>query len=68
MERLKKRKTPLNSKSKITSAIVLYEQYVDEPIQKIEIWSSTSYTINDKWSVNLSTNKVDRSYPDPSYD
>ncbi len=68
MERLKKRNTPSNSKKKVVSAIVLYEQYVDEPIHKIKIYSSTSYCINDKWNVNIATNKVDRDYPDPSYD
>jgi hypothetical protein len=48
----------------MVSMIKLYEQYVDEPIETIRIWSSTRYLINNKWNVDISTNKVDRSYPD----
>lgn len=51
----------------MVSMIELYEKYVDEPIQNIRIWSSTRYLINDKWSVDISTNTVSRSYPDPEF-
>ncbi len=67
MERLKKRKTESQSRNKVVSMIELYEQYVDEPIETIRIWSSTRYFVNDKWNVDIQTNKVDRSYPDPDW-
>ena len=67
MERLKNRKTPSQSRNKVVSMIELYEKYVDEPIEKIVIWSSTCYLVNDKWEVNIQTNKVEKSYPDPDY-
>jgi hypothetical protein len=58
MERLKNRRTGSQSRNKMVSMIELYEQYVDEPIETIRIWSSTMYLINDKWNVDISTNKV----------
>ena len=67
MERLKNRKTESQSRNKVVSMIELYEKYVDEPIETIRIWSSTRYLVNDKWNVNIQTNKVDRSYPDPDW-
>jgi len=67
MKRLENRRTESQSRKKMVSIIELYEQYVDEPIETIKIWTSTTYLINDKWSVNISTNKVDRSYPDPDW-
>lgn len=67
MKRLTERKTPSQSRNKIVSMIELYEKYVDEPIETIRIWTSTTYLINDKWNVNIQTNKVERSYPDPEY-
>lgn len=67
MERLKQRKTPAQSRNKVVSMIELYEKYVDEPIQTIRIWTSTTYLINDKWNVNIQTNKVKKSYPDPDW-
>jgi hypothetical protein len=67
MKRLENRRTESQSRKKMVSMIELYEQYVDEPIETIKIWTSTTYLINDKWSVNISTNKVDRSYPDPDW-
>ena len=67
MERLKNRKTESQSRNKVVSMIELYEKYVDEPIETIRIWSSTRYLINDKWNVNIQTNKVERSYPDPDW-
>jgi hypothetical protein len=63
----KDRKTPLNSKKKIISAILLYEMYVDEPISSINIWTSTRYLFNGKWSVDIQSNRVDISYPDPDW-
>jgi hypothetical protein len=65
MEKLKRRIQPFQSKNKIVSAITLYEQYVDEYIDTIKIYSSTMYLINDKWTVNIATNKVYKCYPDP---
>jgi len=65
MERLKNRRTKSQSRDKMVSMIELYEQYVDEDINTIMVWSLTRYIINDKWSVDISTNKVSRSYPDP---
>lgn len=67
MERLKNRKTKSQSRNKVVSMIELYEKYVDEPIETIKIWTSTIYLVNDKWNVNIQTNKVDRSYPDPDW-
>jgi len=61
MERLKNRKTELQSRNKVVSMIELYEKYVDEPIKTIRIWSSTRYLVNDKWNVDIRTNKVNRS-------
>jgi hypothetical protein len=67
MEQLKNRKTESQSRNKVVSMIELYEKYVDEPIETIRIWSSTRYLVNDKWNVDIQTNKVDRSYPDPDW-
>lgn len=67
MEQLKNRKTESQSRNKVVSMIELYERYVDEPIETIRIWSSTRYLVNDKWNVDIQTNKVDRSYPDPDW-
>jgi hypothetical protein len=67
MKRLENRRTESQSRNKMVSMIELYEQYVDEPIETIRIWSSTRYLINDKWNVDISTNKLDRSYPDPDW-
>jgi hypothetical protein len=67
MEKLVNRKTPLMSKNKIVHAIELYEQYVDEPIESFKIWGSTFYEIKsscNNYSVNIATNKVNKSYPD----
>ena len=65
MERLKNRKTESQSRNKVVSMIELYEKHVDEPIETIRIWSSTRYLVNDKWNVDIQTNKVERSYTDP---
>jgi hypothetical protein len=65
MKRLEKRSAESQSRNKMVSMIELYEQYVDESIQSIRIWSSTMYLINDKWTVDITTNKVSISYPDP---
>ncbi len=65
MEQLKKRKTGSQSRNKVVSMIDLYEKYVDEPISLIRILSSTRYLVNNKWTVDIQTNKVERSYPDP---
>jgi hypothetical protein len=62
---IKNRKTPVQSRNKVVSMIELYEKYVDEPIETIRVWTSTTYLINDKWRVDIQTNKVERTYPDP---
>lgn len=67
MELLKNRRTESQSRNKIVSMIELYEKYVDEPIQTIRIWTSTMYLVNDKWDVNIQTNKVERNDPDPEW-
>ena len=60
MERLKNRKTKSQSRNKVVSMIELYEKYVDEPIETIRIWTSTTYLVNDKWNVDISINKVEK--------
>jgi hypothetical protein len=65
MKRLENRGTKSQSRNKMVSMIELYEQYVDESIQSIRIWSSTMYLINDKWVVDITTNTVSICYPDP---
>ena len=67
MERLKNRRTESQSRNKFVSMIELYEKYVDEPIETIRVWSSTSYLVNYKWNVDIQTNKVERIYPDPDW-
>ena len=64
MERLKNRITKSQSRNKIIHMIELYEKYIDDPIKTINIWSSTRYMINNKWTVDLQTNKVERCYSD----
>jgi len=65
MKLLENRGTKSQSRDKMVSMIELYEQYVDESIQSIRIWSSTMYLINDKWVVDITTNTVSICYPDP---
>jgi hypothetical protein len=65
IKRLENRGTKSQSRNKMVSMIELYEQYIDESIQIIRIWSPTTYLINDKWVVDITTNKVSRCYPDP---
>jgi hypothetical protein len=65
MKRLENRGTESQSRNKMVSMIDLYEQYVDESIVTIRIWTSTTYIINDKWVVDITTNKVSISYPAP---
>jgi hypothetical protein len=65
MKRLENRGTESESRNKMVSMIDLYEQYVDESIVTIRIWTSTTYIINDKWVVDITTNKVSISYPAP---
>jgi hypothetical protein len=65
MKRLENRGTKSQSRNKMVSMIELYEQYVDESIQSIRIWSSTMYLINDKWVVDITTNRVSICRPDP---
>mgnify|MGYP006362989247 CR=1 FL=1 len=67
MERLSRRKTPSQSRNKVVSMIELYEKYIDEPIETIRVWTSTKYLINDKWNINIQTNKVEKCYPDPTW-
>ena len=67
MKRLKNRRTKSQSRNKVVSMIELYEKYVDEPIETIRIWASTTYLVNDKWNVDIQNNKVSRSYPDPEW-
>jgi hypothetical protein len=65
MKRLENRGTESESRNNMVSMIDLYEQYVDESIQTIRIWTSTMYIINDKWVVDITTNRVSISYPAP---
>ena len=65
MKQLENRGTKSQSRNKMVSMIELYEQYVDESIQSIRIWSDTMYLINDKWVVDITTNRVSICYPDP---
>jgi hypothetical protein len=65
IKRLENRSTESESRNKMVSMIDLYEQYVDESIQTIRIWTSTMYIINDKWVVDITTNRVSISYPAP---
>jgi hypothetical protein len=65
MKRLENRITESQSRDKMVSMIELYEQYVDESITSIRLWSSTMYLINDKWVVDINTNTVSICYPDP---
>ncbi len=64
MKLLENRGTKSQSRDKMVSMIELYEQYVDESIQSIRIWSSTMYLINDKWVVDITTNTVSICNPD----
>lgn len=67
MKQLKIRTVPLSSKAHMVSAIKLYERYVDESILSIRIWCSTSYEFEgsyNRYNVNISTNKVQKVYPD----
>ena len=67
---MKTRKTPLISKNKIVVAINLYEKHIDDTIEEIRIWSSTSYQIKgnrDTYSVDIKNNKVEKVYPDPEW-
>ena len=67
---MKDRKTPLMSKNKIVSAVNLYERFIDEPIENIKIWTSTSYYITgtyNTYSVDIKNNKVEKVYPDPEW-
>lgn len=54
-----------NTNSEITLAIELYVQHINEKIDTIKIWTPSLYLINNKWTVDISLNKVSRSYPDP---
>lgn len=68
---LKNRKSKSQSKKKITSAINLYEKYVDEEILEIKIYTSNYYlfkTNGKDYNVDISKNKVSVSYPDPIWD
>jgi len=65
MKKLEIRGTKSQSRNKMVSMIELYDQYVDESIQSIRIWSDTMYLINDKWVVDITTNRVSICYPDP---
>jgi hypothetical protein len=64
MIKLKNRKTESQSRTKIVSMIELYERHIDEPIETIRVFSSTKYVINDRWNVDISTNKVNGIRPD----
>lgn len=61
------------SKRKLNNAVLLFEKKIlDELPKNIEIVTSTYYYIStdkgNKYSVDISTNKVDKVYNDPSYD
>jgi len=63
----KSRITPLISKNKIKVAVNLFEKYVDEPLESIRIYSKTYYefkTFRNKYSVDISNNKVSKVYDD----
>jgi len=64
MVRLKNRKTPLSSKRKLISMVKLYEQFVDEPIKTIDPVNGYIQSDYNNYSVNISTNKVKKVYPD----
>jgi len=56
------------SKNKVVAAIELYETFVDEEIESIRILSPTSYQFKGyyhEYYVNISTNEVKISRPDP---
>jgi hypothetical protein len=65
MKQLENRSTESQSSDKMVSMLELYEQYVDESIVTIRIWTSTMYIINDKWVVDITTNRVSICYPAP---
>jgi hypothetical protein len=65
MKQLENRSTEPQSRDNMVSMLELYEQYVDESIQSIRIWSPTTYLINDKWVVDITTNRVSICRPDP---
>ena len=55
------------SSRKLINAIKLYTSKVADPIEKIERFGDCYFIINEKHTVNISTNKVDKYYPDPEY-
>lgn len=55
------------SKRKLVNAVALFEDNVDEIVEKIEIQGDMSYIINDQWRVSLSNNTVYKIYPDPEW-
>lgn len=64
------RKAPLISTKKLALAADLFQKKIDAQIDSIRIWSPNNYTITSgskDYTVNLSTNSVERSYPDPDF-
>lgn len=71
-----KRTKKIVSKRKLAYALILFEDNIDEEIKSIEIISSTRYRINGEcfsygldggYIVDISENKVEKSYPDPDW-
>lgn len=63
MEKLKDRKSNMISKRKIVTAINLFETYIDEEIESIEIYGGNYYRVitknNKNYSVDIGLNKVE---------
>ena len=65
-----KRKNKLQSKRKLVNALKLFENKIDDTVINIKIISSTYYifkTNNNKYSVDISNNTVDKVYDDPDW-
>ena len=62
----KGRKSKIISIRKLVNMVKLFQDKVDEEIEAIDIYNHTITTKDSKkYFVNISTNKVSRSYPDP---
>lgn len=67
MKNTSPRKNKLISKKKLVTAINLFEDKVDDKIESIKIYTSNTYEVTTdryKYSVNISTNNVEKIYPD----
>jgi len=61
---LKKRKSKSINTHNLTHALILFEDYIDETIEKIEIENPTTYVINEVWTVDISTKQINRITPE----